>query len=111
MNLPSRGERESATTTRYVGAFVLPVRRRRMCTANVGRPPVKAARGIPSISAAPVAPLREPFRRDEIEHQRRPREIVRALAGAGQRVEELPDAGLRDERNRALRELARDIAK
>src|SRR5688572_30501508 len=34
MHLPLRGERESATTTRYVGAFVLPARRRRMCTAN-----------------------------------------------------------------------------
>src|SRR5439155_3350813 len=34
MNLPFRGARESAITTRYVGAFVLPTRRRRMCTAN-----------------------------------------------------------------------------
>src|SRR6266496_4006454 len=45
MNLPSRGERESATTTRYVGAFVLPVRRRRMCTAKVRRSSVKDVRG------------------------------------------------------------------
>src|SRR5678810_361088 len=44
MNLPSRGERESATTTRYVGAFVLPVRRRRICTAKVRRPFVKDVR-------------------------------------------------------------------
>src|SRR5947209_18666408 len=34
MNLPFRGARESAMTTRYVGAFVLPTRRRRMGTAN-----------------------------------------------------------------------------
>src|SRR5204862_7684310 len=45
MNLPSRGERESATTTRYVGAFVLPVRRRRMCTAKVRCSSVKDVRG------------------------------------------------------------------
>src|SRR5258708_11454091 len=45
MNLPSRGERESATTTRYVGAFVVPVRRRRMCTAKVRRSSVKDVRG------------------------------------------------------------------
>src|SRR5437870_10624534 len=45
MNLPSRGERESATTTRYVGAFVLPVRRRRICTAKVRRSSVKDVRG------------------------------------------------------------------
>src|SRR2546425_10374649 len=34
MNLPLRGARESAIATRYVGAFVLPARRRRMCTAK-----------------------------------------------------------------------------
>src|SRR5438045_2674798 len=45
MNLPSRGARESATTTRYVGAFVLPVRRRRICTAKVRRSSVKDVRG------------------------------------------------------------------
>src|SRR5438045_1571360 len=45
MNLPPRGERESATTTRYVGAFVLPVRRRRMCTAKVRCSSVKDVRG------------------------------------------------------------------
>src|SRR2546423_7956648 len=45
MTLPSRGERESATTTRYVGASVLPVRRRRICTAKARRPPVKDVRG------------------------------------------------------------------
>src|SRR5438045_7703794 len=45
MNLPSRGARESATTTRYVGAFVLPVRRSRICTAKVRRPFVKDVRG------------------------------------------------------------------
>src|ERR1043165_2383500 len=35
MNLPSRGLRESATTMRYVGCFLRPVRRRRMRTAMV----------------------------------------------------------------------------
>src|SRR6267143_5605730 len=35
MNFPLRGARESAITTRYVGALVLPTRRKRMCTANL----------------------------------------------------------------------------
>src|SRR6266545_4900124 len=35
MNFPLRGARESAITTRYVGALVLPTRRSRMCTANL----------------------------------------------------------------------------
>src|SRR5712691_2571466 len=34
MNLPLRGARESAITTRYVGALVFPTRRKRMWTAN-----------------------------------------------------------------------------
>src|SRR5689334_8831419 len=34
MNRPSRAARESATTTRYAGFFVVPVRLSRMCTAT-----------------------------------------------------------------------------
>src|SRR5262245_24458210 len=34
MNRPSRAARASATTTRYAGCFVRPVRRSRMCTAT-----------------------------------------------------------------------------
>src|SRR4029450_13580881 len=34
MNRPSRGERTSAATTRYVGCFFLPIRMRRSLTAT-----------------------------------------------------------------------------
>src|SRR5213593_1411644 len=43
MNFPLRGARESAMTTRYVGALVLPTRRRRMCTATLRDPPKERA--------------------------------------------------------------------
>src|SRR3990172_8263841 len=38
MNLPSRGERESATTTRWPGRFVVPVRLSRIVTATSSPP-------------------------------------------------------------------------
>src|SRR2546428_10419947 len=38
MKRPSRGERESATTTRYAGRFVVPVRLSRIVTATFSPP-------------------------------------------------------------------------
>src|SRR5256885_1786293 len=43
MNLPSRGLLESATTMRYMGAFLRPTRRRRILTAILSSPEVCAA--------------------------------------------------------------------
>src|SRR5437588_697467 len=47
--------------------------------------------------------------RDQVERERGPGEIVRALAVAGDRIEELPDAGLRHQVDRASRQLVREV--
>src|SRR5688572_27888654 len=44
MNRPSRGERESATTTRYAGLRFEPIRRSRIETANSSPPRHRKAR-------------------------------------------------------------------
>src|SRR2546425_5172851 len=41
MNRPSRGERESVTTTRYVGFFVVPARLSRIATATSSPPELR----------------------------------------------------------------------
>src|SRR5690349_1348286 len=45
MKRPSRGDRPSATTTRYVGCFFLPTRMRRIFTATEGVPSRLGVRG------------------------------------------------------------------
>src|SRR3972149_2324109 len=57
MYRPSRGARESATTTRYDGSFFLPVRVRRIVTA-ISSPP-ESVFPIYDITVLPGAPSRK----------------------------------------------------
>src|SRR3982750_3972222 len=63
MNLPSRGLLESATTMRYMGAFLRPTRRRRILTAMISPEVFRAALGSSrhrQIRCAPRGPTELP---------------------------------------------------